>query len=171
MFARTLDVLSAATPIARIIVVSSDLTVHDIARAKGAAPLAETESGLNAAVSQACAWVAAQGGSGVFIVPADLPLIRPADVTAMIDLGTEKACVVIAPDLREEGTNAMLLLPPQAIRPAFGPASFAAHTAQARSCDLPVHVFRSPTISLDLDVPEDLAYYRELAEALGARAV
>jgi 2-phospho-L-lactate guanylyltransferase len=168
MFARTLDVLAPVKRVSGIVVVSSDLTVQDIARAKNAIPLAETESGLNAAVSQACAWLEARGASAALIVPTDLPLLAAADVEAMLDLAVEPACIVIAPDRREHGTNALLLRPPQVIRPAFGASSFEAHQAQALARRLPAHVYRSATIALDLDRPGDLDRYRELAGRLDA---
>ncbi len=167
-FARTLDILASVDLIAGIVVVSSDLTVQDIARAKNAIPLAETESGLNAAAAQACAWIAARGAAAVLIVPADLPLVTAADIESMIDLAREPACVVLAPDRREEGTNALLLRPPHAIRPAFGLSSFEAHRAQAIEGGLPVHIYRSATIALDIDLPADLDRYRELAARLDA---
>jgi 2-phospho-L-lactate guanylyltransferase len=166
MLARTLDILASVDRIAGIAVVSSDLTVQDIARSKNAVPLAETESGLNAAVSQACAFVYAQGGSGALIVPIDLPLLTASDVESMIDLAAEPACVVIAPDRRDEGSNGLLLRPPQIIRPAFGPSSFQAHRARAGERGIPAHVYRSATIALDLDSPADLDRYRQLAPLL-----
>ncbi len=161
MLARTLDVLSSVDRLAGMLVVSRDLTVQDIARAKNAIPLAETESGLNAAVSQACEWITAQGASGALIVPIDLPLLTAFDIEAMIDHAVEPACIVVAPDRRDEGTNALLLRPPHAIRPAFGRSSFAAHRAQAVASGLPIHVYRSATIALDIDLPADLDHYRE----------
>lgn len=167
-FARTLDILASVDRIAGVVVVSSDLTVQDLARAKNAIPLAETESGLNAAVSQACEWLAARGAAAALIVPADLPLVTAADIGSMIDLACEPACVAIAPDRREEGTNALLIRPPRAIRPAFGLSSFEVHCAQAAERGLPVHVYRSATIALDVDVPADLDHYRELATRLDA---
>ena len=168
MFARTLDVLSSVDRIAGAVVVSSDLTVQDIARAKKAIPLAESESGLNAAVSQACEWISARGASAALIVPADLPLVTAADIESMIDLALEPICVVIAPDRRDDGTNALLLRPPHVIRPAFGLSSFQAHRDQAVASRLPVHVYRSLTIALDIDRPADLDRYHELAPLLDA---
>ncbi len=166
MLARTLDILGSVDRIAGIAVVSSDLTVHDIARSKNALPLAETESGLNAAISQACAWVTVQGGWGALIVPIDLPLLTASDVDSMIDLATESACIVIAPDRRGDGTNGLLLRPPQIIRPAFGPSSFQAHRDQAAERDIPVHVYRSTTIALDIDSPADLDRYHQIVPLL-----
>jgi 2-phospho-L-lactate guanylyltransferase len=156
-------VLASVERIAGIVVVSRDLTAHDLARAKRATPLAETEAGLNSAVAQACDWVAARGAAAVLVVPTDLPLLTALDVESMIDLAVEPACIVIAPDRRDSGTNALLVRPPHAIRPAFGAASFEAHCGQAAHSGIAAHVFRSATIALDLDVPDDLRRYNQVA--------
>ena len=89
------------------------------------------------------------------MVPADLPLMTPADIGAMLDLGRRSCSVVIAPDARGEGTNALLLRPPDAINLAFGPQSFHEHCAQAETSLLALCVYRSPTLALDLDTPAD----------------
>ena len=161
--ARTLDVLAEVEHIVRVIVVTSDLTAQKLAVAKRAAALAETGSGLNAAVSEACEWAAAQGAPAALIVPTDLPLLTAWDIRAMIGLAAEPACVVLAPDRHEAGTNAMLLKPPQVLQPAFGPASLETHRRRARSAGLTVHIYRSPTIELDLDWPADLDRYHAVA--------
>lgn len=168
MFGHTLDVLRAADRCAGIIVISRDPMVHALARARGAMPLAETESRLNSAIAQACAYASAQRASGVLIVPGDLPLLTPGDVAAIADLAAERECIVIAPDRRDEGTNALLLRPPLAIQPVFGLSSFEAHRAQAAARGLPAHVYRSSTVALDIDLPEDLDHYRQLAPLLDA---
>ena len=63
--------------------------------------------------------------------------------------------VVIAPCRRESGTNALLLRPADLVPFSFGPASFAAHCAAARAAGVEPAVYRSASIALDLDTPED----------------
>jgi 2-phospho-L-lactate guanylyltransferase len=161
ILSRTLDVLAQVERIRKTIVVSSDITVLDLARSKHAIDLAEAASGLNAAISQAAQWATAHQADAVLIIPSDLPLITSVDVESMLDLANEPRCIVIAPDRRGEGTNALLVRPPDAINFAFGSASFNVHQAQASERDLALHVFTSETIGLDLDVPDDLSLYRQ----------
>ena len=168
MFARTLDVLASVDRIERTLVVSSDLTAHNIAREKGALVLAESEPGLNIALAQACALASARGAPGVLIVPTDVPLLAVRDVESLIDLACEPACLVVAPDRHGEGTNALLLRPPQIIQPAFGLSSFDAHQERAAAIGIPAHVYRSATLALDIDRPADLERYQELAAQLDA---
>jgi 2-phospho-L-lactate guanylyltransferase len=64
--------------------------------------------------------------------------------------------VVVAPCRHGTGTNALLIQPPGLIPFAFGPGSFAAHCAAARAAGVEPVIYRSATIALDLDTPEDL---------------
>jgi 2-phospho-L-lactate guanylyltransferase (CobY/MobA/RfbA family) len=64
--------------------------------------------------------------------------------------------VVVAPCRHGTGTNALLIYPPGLIPFAFGPDSFAAHCAAARAAGVEPIIYRSDTIALDLDTPEDL---------------
>jgi 2-phospho-L-lactate guanylyltransferase len=80
----------------------------------------------------------------------------------MIDRAAEERCIVIAPDRPEDGTNVLLVRPPDAIHFSYGPASFTAHRAQAAEHGLIVHEYRSATTAFDIDVPDDLETYRLL---------
>lgn len=169
ILARTLDQLAQVKRIAKTIVISSDVTVLNLARSKNAIDLAESESGLNGAIRQAAYWAKSHQADSILIIPSDLPLITSADINAVLDLAIEPRCVVIAPDRRGEGTNALLVRPPDAIDFAFGVSSFDAHSIQARQRNLALHVFTSETIGLDLDVPEDLERYHSGALLLDSR--
>ncbi|HZY43504.1 MAG TPA: 2-phospho-L-lactate guanylyltransferase [Anaerolineae bacterium] len=166
ILSRTLDLLQQVDRITHTIVISNDITVLDLARSKQAIDLVESESGLNAAIKQAATWSVDRGAGSILIVPSDLPLITSADIESMLDLAVELRCVVIAPDRRGEGTNALLVRPPDAIDFAFGAASFHTHTSQSKDLGLAVHVYQSTTIGLDLDIPEDLERYQNSAALL-----
>ena len=74
--------------------------------------------------------------------------------------------MVIVPDRHGTGTNALLLSPPDAIAPSFGPGSRARHEEAARAAGVAVALEEPPSLVLDVDTPEDLA---ELSGRLGAR--
>jgi len=162
IFSRTLDVIAQVERIDGVIVVSRDLTILELARQRNAIALAESESGLNSAITQGAQWAAQHHARSVIVVPVDLPLITSADLDAMIDRGVEERCVVIAPDRHEDGTNVLLLRPPDALQFAYGASSFNVHRAQALGRGLSVHEYRSPTTAFDIDVPDDLERYRAL---------
>jgi 2-phospho-L-lactate guanylyltransferase len=122
----------------------------------------ESDSGLNPAITQAAHWAAQHHARSVIVIPVDLPLIAATDLVEMINRADEERCLVIAPDRHEDGTNALLVRPPDAIRFSYGPASFNAHRAQASEHGLIAHEYRSATTAFDIDVPDDLELYRTL---------
>jgi 2-phospho-L-lactate guanylyltransferase len=166
IFSRTLDVIAQVERIDGVIVVSRDLTILELARQRNAIALAESESGLNSAITQAAQWAQAHHAQAAIVIPVDLPLITAADLDAVIDRAEEERCMVIAPDRHEDGTNVLLVQPPEAIQFAYGTSSFNVHRAQAMERGLAVHEYRSPTTAFDIDVPDDLEWYRALDSQL-----
>jgi 2-phospho-L-lactate guanylyltransferase len=166
IFSRTLDVIAQVERIDGVIVVSRDLTILELARQRNAIALAESESGLNSAITQAAQWAVKHHARAVIVIPVDLPLITSADLDAVINRVGEERCIVIAPDRHEDGTNVLLVSPPDAIPFAYGAASFNVHRAQAIERGISVHEYRSPTTAFDLDVPDDLELYRALDSQL-----
>jgi 2-phospho-L-lactate guanylyltransferase len=162
IFSRTLDVIAQVNRIDGAIVVSRDLTILELARQRNAIALMETDSGLNPAITQGAQWAAQHHARSVIVIPVDLPLITPADLAEMINRAEEERCIVIAPDRHEDGTNVLLVRPPDAIHFSYGPASFQAHRAQAIERGLIAHEYRSPGAGFDIDVPDDLELYRLL---------
>ena len=67
------------------------------------------------------------------------------------------AGVVVVPDRHGTGTNALVLSPPDAIEPSFGPDSLARHVAAAEAAGVPSGSRRCPALALDVDTPDDLA--------------
>jgi 2-phospho-L-lactate guanylyltransferase len=64
--------------------------------------------------------------------------------------------VVIVPDRHGTGTNALLLEPPDVIRPAFGPGSFARHLERASQAGVAWEVAQPDSLLLDVDTSDDL---------------
>jgi 2-phospho-L-lactate guanylyltransferase (CobY/MobA/RfbA family) len=63
--------------------------------------------------------------------------------------------MVIAPCRHRTGTNILLLRPPDLIRFAFGPDSFAAHCTASRTAGAEPIIYRADNVAFDLDTPED----------------
>lgn len=143
-----------------VIVVGSDpQIVRDLAWEKVYFEQEEDHS-LNGALEQARRRALALQADAILILPADLPLITPEDIGQVVALGQAQRGMVIAPS-QDGGTNALLLHPPQTSQTlpfAFGPQSFARHCALAEQAGLPYQVVKSPTLSFDVDWPEDLAH-------------
>ena len=104
----------------------------------------------------------ALGARCVALLPGDCPLLEPAELDAALER-MRSGRVAIVPDHHGSGTNALLLSPPDAIGPAFGPSSCARHADRARRAGHAVAVEPLDSLGLDVDTPDDLA---ALAEAL-----
>jgi 2-phospho-L-lactate guanylyltransferase len=136
------------------VVVTVDRQVARLARAAGCAFLPDAGRTHSGAVMQGAAWATSRGARGVAALAADLPLLAPGDVRALLrPIGLGR--VVVAPDRLGTGTNALGIAPPEAIAPSFGPDSFRRHLAAARRAGLEPVVLRTPGLALDLDRPDD----------------
>ena len=151
------DVLAAAAGVAlarRVVVTESD-AVRELARAFGAETLNVPLSDTNGAATAALGAATAAGDAAALVLAADLPLMRAADIEALID-AARGADVVIGPDRRMRGTNALLLRPPDRIAPAFGADSLRVHQERARAAGATVALVTTRGVATDIDEPEDL---------------
>ena len=138
-------------------VVSPDRIVLGEAEERGATPLRQESRGLNPALEEGRRWAMERGASELLVLPADLPLLEPEDVRAVLGEKGEEPSVVISPDRAHAGTNALLLRPPDALPFSFGKESYEAHLRAARERGLDVRVCERPHLSFDLDTAGDLA--------------
>ncbi len=158
-----LDTVRRSGLAARILVISRDEAVLNLASAAGAATMPEAGNDLNAALEAARGRAVERGAEAVLVLPSDLPLVTVDDLVRLYALSVEGADVVIAPS-RDGGTNALLLRPPHLLDFAYGPDSFRHHCQQARANDLRYRVLKSPTLAFDLDWPQDLDELSVLAK-------
>ena len=120
--------------------------------------LRDTEqAGQSAAALIGIEYAQARGFDRVLLVPGDTPLLDPGEVAALLRRGLDEGIgALIVPDRHGEGTNALLLSPPDAIEPSFGPGSCERHVAAARAAGVACAVERVPTLALDVDTGQDL---------------
>jgi 2-phospho-L-lactate guanylyltransferase len=160
MASDVLEALGLVEGLGGVIVVSAEVlnphvqTVHD-----------PDEAGQSAAARRGIRAAVERGAERVLLVPGDCPGLAPSEVTDL--LAEPREGVVIVPDRHGAGTNALLIAPPAALAPAFGPGSFARHAALAHAAGARVRIGRLPSLELDVDTPGDLAALRT---ALAARS-
>ena len=151
-----LRALAAARSLDRVLVVTGEPRAKRRALEHGATVLDEDELvGHSGAAAIGVAHAVALGATRVLLVPGDCPLLRAEDVDELLARHPEPG-VVVVPDRHGTGTNALLLDPPTAIPPAFGPGSRDRHVRLARDAGLPVQVDEVPSLLLDVDTLEDL---------------
>jgi 2-phospho-L-lactate guanylyltransferase len=155
----TLKTITPLPELEQVLVISRDPQALSIARHYGARTVLEDGTPhLNIAITRATAVAMMYSVSGVLVLPADLPQITADDVRVMVEAGKYARTMVIAPDHRQQGTNALLLRPPDLITYSFGENSFFRHVSQATAKEARVEVIELPSLARDVDFPEDLAF-------------
>lgn len=151
-----------------VVVVTSEPGAESLARGAGAQVLPDSpQDDHSAAAMRGIRWALDDGAFAVLLVASDTPALDPGDVDRLIDSTGDGPSVVVVPDRHGEGTNALLLQPPDVIHPAFGEGSRERHEALARAAGATVAVFECRSMGLDVDTVSDL---RELVSSLGPAA-
>ena len=153
-----LDVLAQSPAIAGVLVIGDGPEVIAYAQARGLDAMLESPGppGLGRIVDEGLHALAARGVRSTLVLMADLPRLEAEDIAAIAHLLDEHD-LVIGPDLRDEGTNALALATPLVAPNCFGNAdSFHRHQRTAERLHLRHAVYRSPRTGLDVDEPDDL---------------
>jgi 2-phospho-L-lactate guanylyltransferase len=165
MVGDVLATLGAVRGLDHVVVVTAEPAAAEQARDAGAIVVHDpAEAGQSAAAALGVAEARRLGADRVLLVPGDCPALDADEVGALL---AREAGVVIVPDRHGSGTNALLLSPPEAIEPSFGPGSFARHAARGRAAGVQVRVAQLASLGLDVDTPGDL---EALRDALAARS-
>ena len=167
----------------RVVVVSADPAVGELAEGLGAEAFLQRTTGMNEGLEEARA--ALDNGSGTLIVlPADLPAVSAAAIERLEaaagnlgrdgkagagrdgqgaegSQGSQGSMVLVVTDRAGEGTNALLLHPPAVIPFAFGDGSSRAHTLGGERAGATVRIIRDDELSFDIDTPADLERWRQ----------
>jgi 2-phospho-L-lactate/phosphoenolpyruvate guanylyltransferase len=155
MFSDVLTTLRHVPGLDAVAVVTSDRVAESAALGERVQVLRDTEqTGQSAATLIGIRYAQAAGYERVLLVPGDTPLVDPQDVGRLLGLET---AVAIVPDRHGTGTNALLISPPDAIAPSFGPGSFERHVVAARAAAVGYSIERVPGLMFDVDTPDDLA--------------
>jgi 2-phospho-L-lactate guanylyltransferase len=174
MVADVLQALAQTDSIELTIVVTREPALAELAAEHGALLIADTaEDGQSAAVALGVQRARADGIERVLCIPGDCPALDPAELAALLAAADARAEaeervaaeVTIVPDRHGTGTNGLLMTPPDAIEPAFGPGSCERHASLALAAGARCEIERPASLLLDVDTGADLA---ALQDRLGA---
>jgi 2-phospho-L-lactate guanylyltransferase len=167
MLTDVLTALRRAKRVDGVVVVTSEHGADALARAHDARTIRDPEEpGHNPAASEGVRWALEQGALRVLLVPGDCPALDPLEVDDLLLAHPHsEARVTIVPDRHGHGTNALVLCPPDAIAPSFGPGSRARHEELARAAGAECRIAEPPSLALDIDTIEDLAVLRAALDA------
>ncbi len=163
------DVLSSLRECPAIdttIVVTCEPSVTAAARYIDAIVVEDTaEEGQSAAASLGLALALREGFELAVCVPGDCPTLDPDELLELLVADTPRESVdpevVIVPDRHGKGTNGLLLSPPDALSPSFGPDSRARHERLATESGVKWRIAQPASLLLDIDTGEDLVALRE----------
>lgn len=156
------DVVGALRSVAEIdaiaLVTPDDRTaraVHDL----GAIRLHDEGGGYSAAALVGLGHALEAGYRRALVLPGDCPLIEPGEIAAALKrVEDDEIGLLVVPDRHGAGTNALVLTPPSAIRPAFGAGSCRRHRELAAAGGVSCRVERLPSLAVDVDTPADLRH-------------
>jgi 2-phospho-L-lactate guanylyltransferase len=160
MLEDVLSALAASEGLAGILAVTRDPQARDLAGRYGARLLIEPDNhGHTAASSLGAATLAREGVLGMVQVPADIPLITPADIGAVLQAHERAPAITLAPSRDRMGSNAVACSPPDLLPLRFGDDSFFPHLERARALGVEPQIVERRGFALDVDTPADLAAF------------
>jgi 2-phospho-L-lactate/phosphoenolpyruvate guanylyltransferase len=118
------------------------------------------------AIAMATKVCASRGVESTLVIPADIPLLQPAELERIARSAPLEGSVLV-PSHDHRGSNAVWRKPGALFPLRFGSDSFRPHLAAARATRKPCVVLTLPGIGLDVDDASDL---RKLAAAAGETA-
>lgn len=168
MFSDVLASLRRSQRIEAIAVVTADVFATAVAHGERITVLPdELQGGQSAAALIGVRYAVVAGYERAVLIPGDTPLLDAAELDGLLDsCETERLAAAVVADRHGTGTNALVLSPPDAMDPSFGPGSFDRHLAIASDAGLRCRAEFVPSLAHDVDTPEDLV---ALADALEDR--
>lgn len=159
-----LDTLAGSAPVGGITVVSCDMDVMELARAKGTDVLdTGTDGGYAADVLKGIEHISDKGMDKALIIPADVPELEERDLVYLDRVHREG--VTLCPAANDGGTNGLVFTPPLAMELKYGEDSFNEFCKEAEQRRIPFDVANPTGLARDMDLPEDLHALRKQSGA------
>lgn len=156
MFCDVLAALGQSDAIDEVLVVTRGTRAREIAAEFGVEAQPDEERGHNAAALLGIGRAIERGAHRALLVPGDCPALDPSELDQLLARPASAPSVLIVPDRHRTGTNALVLTPPGALAPSFGPGSCERHQREARDAGVRHEVVDVPSLATDVDTPEDL---------------
>ena len=165
MLISIIKTLKSIQEIETVLVVSRDPSALAIAREYNARTVLEDGNPeLNTAIRRASLVAQAYHANEILVLPADLPLVKAENIKQLLALAITGPEIIIAPDRRKDGTNALYINPSGLIDFSYGPGSYEKHINAAKKAGARIQVVETEEFGLDLDLPEDLDRLKEIEE-------
>ena len=148
--------LAACSHISKIALVTGDPAAVRLAQQFSFEVIPDRENfGETEAVAMATRVCEGRGERETLVLPADIPLVTPAEVEQIFAAAPAEGTVMV-PSRDDRGSNAVLRRPAALFPLNFGDDSFQPHLRAAQFTGTPCVVLRAEGIALDVDRPFDL---------------
>jgi 2-phospho-L-lactate guanylyltransferase len=149
-------VVNAKQPDRVVIVTSFGLAVEHARKLGWEVLLEESQASESASIDWASRVLSNQGCESVMRLPADLPLVTPEDIDALLSVELDSPGALLVPSRDGTGTNAIIRTPPDLFPSRFGPNSLALHKQEAAQVGVECLIIENDRIALDIDEPDDV---------------
>jgi 2-phospho-L-lactate/phosphoenolpyruvate guanylyltransferase len=162
MLEDVLDVCIRAN-LAGVLVVVDTPAAGSVVERCGAIALDDPGDGdMNSAVRLGIQAACQRSAMTALVLPGDVPLVTLNDLDVLEKAaGTARRAVIIGASHDGQGTNALLLRPPDVIAPTFGPPSLDRHVQAGHAAGALTVVRTDLGLADDIDTPADLAALRK----------
>ncbi|MBA3824852.1 MAG: 2-phospho-L-lactate guanylyltransferase [Ktedonobacterales bacterium] len=150
------DAVCDSGAVAATVIVSPETEILRWAEARGLTALRQTNTGLNAGLWQATNWARERHFDALLALHADLPLLTPDHISALVRMLGASPTAVVAGDRHAHGTTGLALQPLGAIPFHFGDQSYTRHLIAGEAHHLRTIPYQSREVGFDLDTPRDL---------------
>ncbi|MFP6593938.1 MAG: 2-phospho-L-lactate guanylyltransferase [Dehalococcoidia bacterium] len=171
MLLRVLGASTATPGIKDVVVYGGDDAVRHACELAGAGWRPDPGLGLNGCMTAGFSDATDEGSTHGLFLPADLPLLTSEALSMLIEAGQNKQ-MAIAPDLANDGTNALLIDLDTDFPTLLGEASYDRHVQQARQLGVDYIIHRPSNLrlelGLDIDTPTDMERLMDLTPYIWA---
>ncbi len=161
----TMDVLKAVKEsknFDKIIIISKEkINLYDLNDKKFDFIEEKEEKGINEAIKLVFETYKINEMDSILVLHADIPLLTNKDLELITEkVNSSRKTAIIVPSKRKDGTNAILLKPPNLIKFQFGKNSFEKHLKNLEKIpNLSINIIENENISLDIDTFQDLKFF------------
>jgi len=159
------DVIRAAANTSRpdriVVVTSFDLAAEKARKAGLDVLIEQSQTSESASVDWASRLLTDQGFDSVMRLPADVPLVRAADIDGLLAALIPSPGTLLVPSRDGTGTNAIIRTPPDIFCSRFGPNSLELHQHEAAAAGAECMIVINEHIAVDIDEPTDVRRFME----------
>lgn len=172
LFEQTLSFLQRFRRHSHILVVTDSDVMEKIAGTFSVDILREEKAaGETEAVEKASAWSTAKGFTSQLVMPGDMADLDPDEFQTLLRHPRPEPSVLLCPATGDDGTNAILTMPPTIIPFRFGDRSFPDYRKCTRESGVSCEVIRLQSLVLDLDTPDDVRTFMNKSSDTPAKAL